>query len=74
MKSDKEGVNSMRLQATGKYIVWEDCKTLLYVVLGLLGIGFFSFPTHRLFQQQRSTQCFRTGHIDFADTYGSRSV
>lgn len=43
MKSDKEGVNSMRLQATGKYIVWENCKTLLYVVLGLLGIGFF-FP------------------------------
>ena len=41
MKSDKEGVNSMRLQATGKYIVWENCKTLLYVVLGLLGIGFF---------------------------------
>lgn len=31
----------MRLQATGKYIVWENCKTLLYVVLGLFGIGIF---------------------------------
>ena len=41
MKSDKEEVNSMRLQATGKYIVWENCKTLLYVVLGLFGIGIF---------------------------------
>lgn len=31
----------MRLQATGKYIVWENCKTLLFVVMGLLGIGIF---------------------------------
>ena len=31
----------MRVQATGKYIVWENCKTLLYVVIGLLGIGIF---------------------------------
>lgn len=31
----------MRVQATGKYIVWENCKTLLYVVMGLLGIGIF---------------------------------
>ena len=31
----------MRVQATGKYIVWENCKTLLYVVLGLFGIGIF---------------------------------
>lgn len=31
----------MRLQATGKYIVWENGKTLLYVVLGLFGIGIF---------------------------------
>lgn len=31
----------MRLQATGKYMVWENCKTLLYVVMGLFGIGIF---------------------------------
>lgn len=31
----------MRLQATGKYIVWENGKTLLYVVMGLFGIGIF---------------------------------
>lgn len=31
----------MRVQATGKYIVWENGKTLLYVVMGLLGIGIF---------------------------------
>ena len=31
----------MRLQATGKYIVWENGKTLLYVMLGLFGIGIF---------------------------------
>ena len=31
----------MRLQATGKYSVWENGKTLLYVVLGLFGIGIF---------------------------------
>ena len=33
----------MRVQATGKYIVWENGKTLLYVVMGLLGIGIFLF-------------------------------